>query len=243
MRVVRALVVALLTAFAGCILAVFVSDYLTKLAHVPEMEGQRGMTVFFLCGPLGILAGLVIGIIVSILVRRQGSVGFLIALAWSLLIVCGIAGLLGGVPYLLSDKPPQIDGKRLELEFELRAPATLRIPEQPDGYSIRVSLYIDNRQSDFAFTNWNGITKNAEHVTVPGNVRLLTHSNSRSLLASIGNEPAASQFIDLKNLSPAPRKQDETWSDWIFASARADLSPVPEVELFAIRYRVRPVER
>src|SRR5439155_7092728 len=87
---------------------------LTKLAHVPEMEGQRAMTVFFLCVPLGILVGLVIGITVSILVRRQGSVGFLIALAWSLLIVCGIAGLVGGVPYLLSDKPPQIDGRRLK---------------------------------------------------------------------------------------------------------------------------------
>jgi hypothetical protein len=243
MRVVRGLVIAVLTAFAGCILAVFVGDYLTRLAHIPEMEGQRGMTVFFLCVPLGILAGLVIGVIVSILVRRQGSAGFVIALGWSLLIVCGIAGLLGGVPYLLSDKPPQIDGKHLELEFELRAPATLKIPEQPDGYSIRVSLYTDNRQSDFAFIDWNGITRNAEHVTVPGNVRLLTHSKSRSLLVSIGNEPDASQFIELKNLSPAPRKQDEAWSDWIFASARADLSPVPEVERFAIRYRVRPVER
>ena len=71
MRVVRGLVIALLTAFAGCILAVFIGDYLTRLAHVPEMEGQRGMTVFFLCVPLGILAGLVIGVIVSILVRRR----------------------------------------------------------------------------------------------------------------------------------------------------------------------------
>ena len=87
------------------------------------------MTVFFLCMPLGILAGLVVGVIVSILVRPRGAVGFLIALGWSLLILCGIAGLLAGVPYLLSDKPPQIDGKRLELQFELRAPATLKIPE------------------------------------------------------------------------------------------------------------------
>jgi hypothetical protein len=68
MRVVRALFVALLTALAGCILALFVGDYLTRLMHVPEMEGQRGMTVFFLCVPLGILAGLVIGIISPIVV-------------------------------------------------------------------------------------------------------------------------------------------------------------------------------
>jgi hypothetical protein len=148
-----------------------------------------------------------------------------------------------GVPYLLSDKPPKIDGKRLKLQFELRAPATLKIPKQPDGYSIQVSLYTDNRQSSFAFIDWNGITKSAEHVTIPGDLSLLTHSKSRSLLASIGNEPAASQFIELKNLSPAPRKQDEAWSDWIFATARADLSSIPEGERFAIRYRIQPVER
>jgi hypothetical protein len=240
MRVLRALFVALLTAFAGCLLAFLVGDYLTRLAHVPEMEGQRGMTVLFLCVPLGILAGFVIGIISAVAVRRQGLAGFLVAQGWSLLIVCGLAGLLGGVPYLLSDKPPTIDGKRLELEFELRAPATFKIPDQPNGYSIQVSLYTDNRQTDYAFIDWNGITKDPEHATVPGHVTLLTHSKTRSLLASIGNEPGASQFIEL-GLPPAPRKEDETWSDWIFATQRADLTPVPEAERMALRYRVRTV--
>jgi hypothetical protein len=243
MRILRGLLIALLTAFAGGILAVFVGDYLTKLAHVPEMEGQRGMTVFFLCVPLGVIAGVVIGIIASILTRRQGPVGFFVAQGWALLVLCGIAGLLGGVPYLLSDKPPKIEGKRLELQFELRAPAAFKIPEQPDGYSIRVSLYTNNRQSRFAFIDWNSITKDAEHIIIPGKVPLLTHSKTRSLLASIGNEPVASQFIELKNLPPAPRKEDEAWSDWIFATERADLTPIPDSERFAIRYRVHPIER
>jgi hypothetical protein len=240
MRVLRALLIALLTAFVGCLLAFSVGDYLTRLAHVPEMEGQRGMTIFFVCVPLGILAGLVIGIISSIVVRREGLAGLLVAQGWSLLIVCGLAGVLAGVPYLLSDKPPRIDGKRLELQFELRAPATFKIPDQPDGYSIRVSLYADNRQNQYAFIDWNGITKDAEHATVPGHVPLLTHSKTRSLLASIGNEPAASQFIELR-IPPAPRKEDQTWSDWIFATQRADLSSVSEHERMALRYRVRPV--
>jgi hypothetical protein len=222
---------------------VFVGDYLTKLAHVPETEGQRGMTVFFLCVPLGIITGLIIGITVSILVRRPGPAGFLFAQGSSLLVLCGIAGLLGGVPYLLSDKPPKLDGKRLDLEFELRAPATFKIPEKPDSYSIRVSLYTNNRQSRFAFIDWNSITKDAQHVIIPGKVPLLTHSKTRSLLASIGNEPVASQFVELKNLPPAPRKQDEAWSDWIFATERADLTPIPDSERFAIRYRVHPIDR
>jgi hypothetical protein len=243
MRILRALLIALLTAFAGCILAIFVGDYLTKLAHVPEMEGQRGMTVFFLCVPLGILAGLVIGIVSSVIVQRRGFPGFLVAQSWSLLVLCGIARLVGGVPYLLSDKPPKLDGKRLELQFELRAPAMFKIPEKPDGYSIRVSLYTNNRQSDFAFIDWNSITKDAEHVIIPGKVPILTHSKTRSLLASIGNEPAASQIVELKDLPPAPRKEDEAWSDWLFATERADLTPIPDSERFAIRYRLHPIER
>src|SRR6266481_9900109 len=115
MRIIRGLLLALVTAFAGCSLAFFVGDYLTRLAQVLEMEGQRGMTVFFLCVPLGIIAGLVIGITASILVRRQGLAGFLVAQGWSLLVLCGVAGLVGGVPYLLSDKPPKLDGKRVNL--------------------------------------------------------------------------------------------------------------------------------
>ena len=241
MRFLRAFFIAIFTAFVGCLLAVFVGDYLTRLAHVPEMEGQRGMTVFFLCVPVGILAGLIIGIISSILVRRQALAGFFIAQGWALLIVCVVAGLLVGVPYVLSDKPPRIDGKRVELQFELRAPPAFQIPDQPNGYSIRVSLYTDNQQSRFAFIDWNGITKDANHITIPGNVPLLTHSKARSLLASIGNEPAGSQFIELK-IPPAPRKQDESWSEWIFATQRADLGPVPEPERFAVRYRVRTVD-
>src|SRR5437773_11574452 len=136
MRLLRAFLVALLTAVVGCVLAFFVGDYLTRLAHVPEMEGQRGMTVIFLCVPLGILAGLTIGIVSSILAQRQGHPGFLIAQGWTLLIACCLAGLLIGVPHVLSDKPPRIDGKRLEFQFELRAWAAFEIPDQPDGCSV-----------------------------------------------------------------------------------------------------------
>jgi hypothetical protein len=186
--------------------------------------------------------GLVIRIIASILIRRQGPAGFVIALAWSLLIVCGIAGLLGGVPYLLSDKPPKIDGERLELQFELRAPATVKIPERPDGYSIRVSLYTNNRQSRFAFIDWTSITKDAGHLIITGKVPPLTHSKTRSLLASIGNEPAASQFVELKDLPPALGKHNQAWSDWIFPTQRADLTPIVAAERFAVRYRVRTIE-
>src|SRR5437868_13697248 len=98
MRVLRALFIALFTAFVGCLLAFFVGDYLSKLAHMSNMEGGRGMFVVFVCAPLGILVGLVIGIVSSILVRRQGPGGFLVAQGWSLLIVCASPVCWPGFP-------------------------------------------------------------------------------------------------------------------------------------------------
>ena len=240
MRLLRAFFVALLTAIVGCVLAFFVGDYLTTLAHVPEMEGQRGMTVVFLCVPLGVLAGLVIGIVSSILVRRRGVAGFLVSEGWSLLIVCGLAGLLVGVPYLLSDKPPRIGGKDLSLEFELRVPPQFSIPDTPSGDSVRVSLYSGNRETTFAFIDWASIKRAPEGAIIPGHVQLLDHNPARSLFAVVGNDPMAGQFITLK-LPSNPRHEDEQWSDWIHATQQANLGPIPEEAQFTARYRVQPV--
>jgi MFS family permease len=242
MRFLRAFFVALLTAVVGCILAFFVGDYLTRLAHVSEMEGQRGMTIIFLCAPLGILAGLVIGIISSILVRRQGLAGFVIAQSWSLLIVCGLAGLLVGVPYVLSDKPPRLAGKKLLLEFEVRAPPQFTIPDTPSGDSVRVSLYSGNREATYAFVDWSSIKRAPEGVTIPGHVQLLTHNPQRSLFAVIGSDPMAGQFIQLR-LPASPGPEDEQWSSWVSATQRGNLESIPEADRFSARYRVQSIER
>ena len=240
MRFLRAFFVALLTAIVGCVLAFFVGDYLTKLGHMSNMEGGRGMFVVIACAPLGILVGFVIGIVSSLLVRRQGAAGFFIAQGWSLLIVCALAGLLVGVPYLLSDKPPRIGGKGLSLEFELRVPQQFSIPDTPSGDSVRVSLYSGNRETTYAFIDWASIERAPEGAIIPGRVQLLDHNPARSLFAVVGNDPMAGQFITLK-LPSNPRLEDEQWSDWIRATQQANLSPVPETAQFSARYRVRPV--
>lgn len=54
-------------------------------------------------------------------------------------------------------------------------------------------------------------------------------------------QQGASEFIQL-NLPRTPRKEDETWSDWILATQRADLTPVSDAERIAVRYRVREIE-
>jgi hypothetical protein len=242
MRALRIASVALITAIVGCVLGLVAGDYITELLHVSNFEGGRGYMVVFVCAPLGIITGFIIGLIVAIATKRPGFVGFLSAQGLALLIGCACAGILTGIIYLGVDKPPKIDGKSLTIDFELRVPPATKIPQEPDGYSVRASLYESNRQNRYGFIEWSRIMKSPDQITIPGTVEIMTHNPNRSLLASIGNELGASQFFELK-IPAQPRKQDEVWSDWITATRRADLSAIPEAERFSLRYRVRELDR
>jgi MFS family permease len=242
MRFLRAFAIGVITAVVGMFLAIFASDYLTRLYHVSDMEGQRGMAVIFLFAPLGLIVGFLIGVIAALSTRWGGFVGFIKTQGLSILIVIAIGGAVSGLLWLGADKPPKIDGKELVLEFELKIPPTIQIPQEVNDYTIRASLYADNKENRVASIDVKSITKQDGYVIVSGTVALMSHSANRSLFASIGNEPGASQFIDLKTLPAAPRKENETWSDWTLATQRTDLSPVPEPERIAVRYRVRPID-
>jgi MFS family permease len=242
MRFLRAFAIGLITGVVGMFLAIFASDYLTRLYHVSDMEGQRGMAVIFLFAPLGLIVGFFIGVTAVLRTRWAGFVGFIKTQALSILIVIAIGGAVSGVLWLGANKPPKIDGKELMLEFELKIPSAIQIPAELNDNTIRASLYVDNRENRHASIDLKSMTKQDSYVIVSGTVALMSHSANRSLFASIGNEPGGSQFIDLKTLPAAPRKENETWSDWTPATQRTDLSPVPEPERIAVRYRVRPVD-
>jgi hypothetical protein len=242
MRVLRAVSIGFLSVIAGCILAFFVGDYLTQLAHMSNMEGGRGMFVLFFCGPLGILAGLIVGIVVSILVRRSGAAGFFFALGLSILTLSILGGLTAGIPYLFSDKPPRIDGKRLVIEFELRIPPQVSIPDSGHGDDVRAILYSGDRDFAWASIDLTTMRRTPEGAIIPGQAELLTHNPARWLLVALGYDLTAGQRIDLK-LPGSPGPANERWSDWSLATRRADFTPVPEPERFALRYRVQPIER
>ena len=98
MRFVRAFGIALITAVAGGFIAIVAADYLTKLYHVSDMEGQRAMAVVFLFGPLGLTVGFVIGLIVALRSGRGGFLGFLRAQGLSILWTVALAGVVSAWP-------------------------------------------------------------------------------------------------------------------------------------------------
>jgi len=242
MRVFRILAVAFITAIVGGILGIVCGDPITRWFHVSEMEGGRGMMVVFLCAPLGALLASIIGLLVGIVIKRPGWSGYFRAQGLSILIVAAIAGIFTGIIYVGIDKPPKIDGRKLTLDFELRVPSSVKIPDEPNGYDIRANLDESSSQNRYGFIDWKSIVRGQDQITIAGHADLMTHSSNRSLLASVGNEPTAPQMFDVK-IPPVPSKQDENWSDWMTAEKRADLTPIPESERFSLRYRVRELDR
>jgi len=238
-RALRVITIAFLTAIAGGILSVVASLYLTELYHVSNFEGERGMLIFFALAPLGLIIGFIIGLVVALRSRENGFGGFARAKGIALGIALGLAAIVSGVLYLAADHPPKLDGKPLALEFELKIPPALKLPAQPDVQTLHASLYANNRDNRYALLDYNKIASRDGYFFVPGKASLLSQTVNRDLLVSIENEGGASQFIKLK-LRAKPRKEDEAWSDWMTATERADLTPVPESEKIAVRYRVQP---
>src|SRR6266403_5842973 len=186
MRFLRAFAAGVITAFAGMFLAIFASDYLTRLYHVSDMEGQRGMTVLFLFAPVGILAGFLIGLITALRTRWPGFIGFLNTQGLSLLITIAIAAAVFGLVWLGADKPPKIDGNNLTLDFELKIPPAIRVPSESTPNNIYAGLYASNRDNRLAILDFKSIARPGGYVIIPGTVELMSHSADRELLDTSG---------------------------------------------------------
>jgi MFS family permease len=242
MRALRVIVIAFLTATAGALLSVVASVYLTELYHLSNFEGGRGMLIFFALAPLGLIVGFIIGLIVALRSGGTGFGSFAKAQGIALGTAIGLAAIVSGILYLAADHPPKLDGKSLALEFELKIPPALKLPGQPSEQTLHASLYANDRHNRYALLDYDKIATRDGYVFVPGKASLLSQTFNRDLLVSIeGGEGRAGQFIKLK-LGAKPRQEDEAWSDWVTATEDTDLSPVPEPERIAVRYRVQPEE-
>src|SRR5262249_57166894 len=110
---------------AAVTLVIPVSDYLTQLYHVSNMEGQRGMLIMFGIAPLTFIGGFIIGLVTAILFRRVVS-GFIKVQLLSLAVVIALTGIVSFILYFAAEKPPTIHGKQLRLKFGLLAHITIQ---------------------------------------------------------------------------------------------------------------------
>jgi hypothetical protein len=240
MRVFRVFAIALITGIAAAVLVIPVSDYLTQLYHVSNMEGHRGMLIILGIAPLTFIGGFLIGLVTAIVFRRVA--GFIKAQGLSLAIVIALTGIVSFILYVAAEKPPTIDGKQLGLEFELRVPATIQITDADlTSNGVSVGLESPGREVRICFIDSQSLRKTGNEMILAGTIPIVWHAAGRQLFTSIGNLRNGSQLIPV-DVPAAPRKENEQWSAWIVATEYRDLTPVNESDRMAARYRVRLLE-
>ena len=234
------IVVGLLTGALALVCAGLVANACVSWYRISSFEGGAG---YFVVGMalLGGIAGTVLGVVVSRLVAAGSAPGFLRSLGVSCATVAAIAGLVAAVSWLLADIPPEIGGRQLELEVEVRLPVgETAVPAEISGdayLSLAASSHRTVRASRRGELAVHDARREGGRWIVPGAVFVFTTRGERVLDLVLGGETRAGFLVPLPR---RPGKGSERWSDWL-PRPPAGSPPWPDSK-YSYRFRVRRIE-
>jgi hypothetical protein len=230
-----AILVALLAGVITAVVTAPVADKVSRMLHVSDFEGGRGMLIAFLLVPAGFLGGFGLGLLGTRLVNAVEWVQFWKAAGVSIglgqVALFGIAGLcLLGMP-----RPPLIDGHALALRFEVYVPLAL-IPDSAQAQDqIRLSLYASDNDNGFATIDRSLFREEDGQLVVTADATLNSKSTMRLVSFYIQDTTWLAADVDLP---ASPGKENLVWSKWKpmrDANTSGSNSVFSEVQ---IRYRV-----
>jgi hypothetical protein len=232
--------VGVLTGALALVCAGVVANACVSWYRVSSFEGGSG---YFVIGIalLGGIAGLVAGIVTARVVAAGAHPTFLrgLGLAWAL--VAAVAALAAGVAWLRADIPPEIGGRELDLEVEVRLPAGEATPPAELAGDAYVSLGSTSGGTLRASQRGELAVAQARledgRWVVPGSVLVFTTRGGRVLDVVLGGETRAGFLVPLPG---RPGEQHERWSDWL-PHPRPGQPPWPDSKC-SYRFRVRRVE-
>ena len=216
-----------------------VSDFVIRAAELNNYAGRQLEVVVFYFLPGAALVGGVIGLVAALRHSTAGPAELVKTLAITISITAGLVSVWGGVWFLRADKPPKLDGKPLMLEFEVRVPASVRLPEPLTGRYFYPSFFETMDAHWVAKMDFERVVRNGTGVIVRGRGRIRSsRSTQRSIeIALLGEETSRWQKIYLP-LRGSPQVRD-SWSDWIPAQTNSRGDAIPESEKMSLRYRVQ----
>lgn len=228
----------LLTALFAGIAAGFVAELCAQWSRVGNAEGARGFYVLFrILG--GAVAGFFIGLVCAQLAPAGNGNPFLRGLALSAAVVSGGLLVITLVAYLQADLPPRLNGRRLELEVELRLPPAAPGRPEPDLQPMVTLHGASSGACSWTTASSNVVTDAAGRRILPAILGLASSHPRKVMLVSWSAGPTLTYPLPL----PArPGDADFRWSDWLNPAETA--TPSPETRPDAadarqLRYRVR----
>src|SRR5215471_15264440 len=202
MKWMRALAIGVITALVGGVMAIVFGDLGTRAQGVSDFEGGRGMLIAFGLLPAGLLCGFIAGIAFG---RRagQGAAPFFRDASLAAATTTAIIAAVGGLAIATADHAPTISGREIELEFEVRIPASSTAPADLKAGGFSANLSATKSDNHFADLKFDAVRAEDGARVLPGVAGLYSRTSDRQLL--VGNWP--SQVFALK-LPPVPSQAD-----------------------------------
>lgn len=246
MAALRAFIGGLLGLIIGGVGAALISGLIMEAAGVSNFEGGLGMAAVFAFGPLGAIAGLILGIWLGLRIGRKraaspdGKPAPQHGLRNAAIAVAGIIVLGGIILWVMYASTPQhleYDQAGANLEFELRAPAQLAA--SLDAKAVEISLDTDLNQMP---GGWSDAPPRVDGAwtSLSGEVELYYRTSSRLLVFKF---PEGRDLIFQLALAAKPDPEDG-WSDWRkvdyvgLPDQPQAVKPRPE-DAYELRHRVR----
>ena len=230
-----AFIAGLAGAVLGWLALGLIADTILGLHGVSNMEGGRAMVALMVIGPLGALAGLVLGVWL-VLRFFAGSAGARRVAGYCGGVVLLIALL--GVAYIeylsLSDDVLVRNALPAEAVFEIRFPEQARLPDELQG--VRIDLDTDKNSAD-AFIR--AAPPDGGRPVIAGSVDLYFRTGNRFLVLKMPGEP--DRLFQLKLAANPPASPElGPWQPLDYVADRPDgqLRKADAREDYAIRYRV-----
>jgi hypothetical protein len=229
--------VGLCSGVIGFVIALFSAAWATEWYRIPQREGAAGFFAFALA--IFIFFGsIVLGIVCARHVAAGASSPFLKALGTTSAIIGGVAIVSLALAWLLSDPPPKMDGRRLELVIELRCPPGFTMPvldDPTDAYATIIRLPSGD-SSRWSRMDLDQSRTEEGRLVIPTVLDLDTTVPRKLLSIRLGKDLEKLFAFDF---GAKPRAKDMQWSRWIEAAYRMGSAPPAAEATFHMRYRVQ----
>jgi hypothetical protein len=215
MRWIVYLFLSLVVAGLGIGAGILIGSLYVDWYHVSSFEGGSGFLVLGL-GLLGGLLGGILGFITGAVRGATTAPAHLKSFGVAAGIVTGLTLVILGLCRVFADIPPELDGRPLSLEVDIRLPVTVtQSPAQTNAESRLTLSSLQNRvvrRQEVGMLRPQDARQENGRWIVPGAVEVFTTRGVRSLDIVLNGAEVQGFIVPLPG---RPGRDHLEWSDWL----------------------------
>jgi hypothetical protein len=234
MKIMIALLAGIVGAVVGGFLGIAGAAMLAPMLGITSFEGASGYFAVFIGGPIGVLAGIIVGVVLASRLSGVRS-GGAIAGRFGLVVLVIFGLVAAGLAYMWFERDlVATGGPPPKLAFEIRLPPGTPAPAPAD-----ITIHLDSAKSHNPATLvTQQFRRDDDRPVIVGSVEIYYRESSRLLVMRLPNQPDRIFALKLGK-DPKHSKQLGPWQrvDHIFEQGQTAARRATAADNYEVRYR------